>query len=260
MDKVCCTTLRFIMVGCLLVFGAPHAAMAQSRSINVQIAPDAEASRISVVVVPNLSHTRRLPTAALRQARKDMLDDKDISPDDLAALAQHYDGLAAQKLVQHLLAGGAESVASDIAYYGSIAVSTGRVTSLRPAIAAMMQLDPQVEPKARVKVYAEMLYPHAWAGNPMALDAVMDLNGEGKLFGPLSDKTLAKIVAQGEKAGDGRVALRLAVGLMDRLDATADDAAQARAFLLQAAAGNNFSVQTTATNLLGVLNTRIASQ
>jgi hypothetical protein len=244
----------------LLVLAIPLGALAQSRDITVMIPPDAEQSKISVVVTPNLSHTKRLPNADLRQARKDMLAGIEISDDNLTALARHNDGLAAQKLVQRLLADGAGKHASDIAYYGSIAVSTGRVKSLRPAVAAMLTLDPATEPKERLQVYEAMLYAHAWAGNPLALDAVMDLNGEGKLFGELSDKTRAKIEEQGQKAGDGRVALRLAVGLMDGLDAPAPDLQRAHDYLAQAAAGNNFTVKTTATNLLDVLVTRMVSQ
>jgi hypothetical protein len=159
-----------------------------------------------------------------------------------------------------LLADGAGKHASDIAYYGSIAVSTGRVKSLRPAVAAMLTLDPAAEPAERVTIYAAMLYAHAWAGNPLALDAVMDLNGEGKLFGALSDKTRARIEEEGRKAGDGRVALRLAVGLMDRLDAPAEDLQRAHDYLVEAAAGSNFMVKTTATNLLDVLATRMGTQ
>jgi hypothetical protein len=162
--------------------------------------------------------------------------------------------------VQRLQADGADKHVSDIAYYGSIAVNTGRIKSLRPAVQAMALLDPATEPKARLKVYAAMLYAHAWAGNPLALDAVMDLNGEGKLFGKLSDTTRAKIEEQGQKAGDGRVALRLAVGLMDRLDAPPEDLQRAHDYLVQAAAGTNFAVQTTASNLLGVLAGRMARQ
>lgn len=240
--------------------GLPLAAQTGVRDIILHIAPDAEASKISVVVTPNLSHTRQLPTPELRAARKDMLADKDISDDLLRGIAMHYDGLAAQKLVDRLVADGAEKHASDIAYFGSIAVSTGRIKSLRPAIAAMMQLDPASEPAERIRVYATMLYGYAWAGNPVALDAVMDLNGEGKLFGPLSEKTRAKIIAQGEAAGDGRVALRLAVGLTDRADAPMADLEQARAYLLQAAAGPHFAVKTTASNLLTILDARMASQ
>ena len=42
------------------------------------------------------------------------------------------------------------------------------------------------------------------AGNVLALDALIVLNGEGRLFGPMSDRTRDRIVAQAEQAGDGR--------------------------------------------------------
>jgi hypothetical protein len=236
----------------------PQAALAQSGEITVPVPIDAAASKISVVVFADLSHTNKLPTAALRQARKDMLDDKPVSDDDLRALAQHHDGLAAQKLVQHLVAAGLSANASDIAYYGSIAVSTGRVQSLRQVVTAMALLDPATEPAERIKIYAAMLYAHAWAGNALALDAVMAMNGEGKLFGPLSDKTRAKIEEQGRKAGDGGVPLRLAVNLMARSDAPAADLQQARAYLQQAVMSPHLSVRTTAANMLVVLDARQA--
>jgi hypothetical protein len=252
-------TLPFrLAIVLLLALVLPHTLRAQTRDIAVAAPIDAADSKISVVVFAALSHTNKLPTPALRQARKDMLDDKPVSDDDLRALAQHHDGLAAQKLVQRLVAAGMNAHASDIAYYGSIAVSTGRVQSLRPAVTAMEQLDPATEPPERVKVYAAMLYAHAWAGNALALDAVMALNGEGKLFGPLSDKTRAKIEEQGRKAGDGHVALRLAVNLMARADAPPANLQQARTYLEQAATSKHLSVSATATNMLTVLDARQA--
>jgi hypothetical protein len=87
---------------------------------------------------------------------------------------------------------------------------------------------------------------------------VMAMNGEGKLFGPLSDKTRAKIEEQGRKAGDGGVPLRLAVNLMARSDAPAADLQQARAYLQQAVMSPHLSVRTTAANMLVVLDARQA--
>jgi hypothetical protein len=247
--------LAFVMP----VLALPQVMLAQTADIAVPAPLDATASKISVVVFPTLSNTKKLPAPALRQARKDMLDDKPISDDDLRALAQHHDGLAAQKLVQRLVAAGGSATASDIAYYGSIAVSTGRVQSLRVAVAAMAQLDPATEPAERIKVYSTMLYAHAWAGNPLALDAVMRLNGEGNLFGPLSDKTRAKIEEQGRKAGDGRIPLWLGTNLMARSDAVPTDLHRAKDYLLQATSSDLLSVKTTAANLLVVLETRLAA-
>ncbi len=63
---------------------------------------------------------------------------------------------------------------------------TGRIWPLQDAITAMHQLDPATEPSDRIQMYIQTLYAHALAGNALALDAVVDLNGEGRLFGPMS--------------------------------------------------------------------------
>jgi len=248
-------TLFFATI--LLVSGSgwlvPARAQVPEQTIAMNVPPDLESSQISVKVTPGLTHTNRLPTKALRKARKDMVEGLEIPVADLRALADHGDGLAAQKYVRLLLAQVPEASASDIAYYGSIAVSTGRVWSLRDAVEAMSRLDPATEPAARKKTYVAMLYPHAWAGNSLALDAVIDLNGEGKLFGDLSEKTRQKILDQDAKNGDGRGALRLALILLQKPEKTAEDDALVRDYLGRALAGDNLAVRATAANLLEIL-------
>jgi hypothetical protein len=117
---------------------------------------------------------------------------------DLAAgparAGRFRDGLAAQRYVRHLVANGGSD--SDIAYFGSIAVATGRVWTLPETVKAMLRLDPATEPPERVKVYMAMIYPHAWAGNSLALDAVVMLNGKGRLFGEMSDRTRKQLDEQ----------------------------------------------------------------
>jgi hypothetical protein len=218
---------------------------------------DLATRQISVTVDPGLTRTRSLPTEDLRAARRAMLADEPVTPAQLQALADRRDGLAAQRLVRHLLASGGS--ASDIAHYGSIAVATGRIWSLPAAVAAMRRLDPATEPPERVKGHAAMLYPHAWAGNTAALDALIDLNGEGRLFGPLSDRTRAKIEAQAAQAGDGRSFLHLALVLLR--DPAPDDAIRTRIrdYLVQAQGGTHLGVRTTASALLARLEGRTGS-
>jgi len=174
-----------------------------------------------------------------------------VTDADLRALADQGDGLAAQKYVSRLMLQGGASP-SDIAYYATVAISTGRVWTLPEAVDAMRLLDPETEPAARKKAYVAMLYPHAWAGNSLALDAVIDLNGEGKLFGPLSEATRQRILEQGDKNGDGRAALRLALILLQKPELTADDQATLQDYLNRAKAVENLAVRTTALNLLAL--------
>ncbi len=209
----------------------------------------AAARRISVTVDKGLTRTASLPTAALRQARRDMLAGKVIPDADLRALADRHDGRAAQDHVRRLLKAGI-GTPSDIAYYGSIAVASGRIWTLPDAVRAMLVLDPATEPHARVSQYAAMLYPHAWAGNALALDALIALNGAGRLFGPMSEKTRLRVLAASRKAGDGRVALQMAMAaLRDPADPVA-----ARLWLTEAQAASHLGIRTAAAALLARLD------
>lgn len=230
----------------------PATAQTAAPSLTLSIPAESERRQISVVVKPGLKQSGKLP-AALRTAREKMQAGEEIAEQDLRALADRWDGLAAQKYVRVLLPRGMAQNASEIAYFASIAVSTGRVWTLPEAVEAMRLLDPQTEPAARKRTYIAMLYAHAWAGNSVALDAVIDFNGEGRLFGPLSEKTRARILAQGDKNGDGRAALRLALRLLDQAERTPAETALLQAYLARAKAGNTLAVQATAANLLVLL-------
>ena len=246
------------MAMALAALGGLQAAVAQTvpptiLAVNLTMPVDTASRQISVKVSAGLTKTRKLPTPALRAARKAMLAGTEIGPADLRALADHGDGLAAQKYVRLLATAIPPADPSDIAYYGSLAVSTGRVWSLPQAVAAMRQLDPETEPSKRKRAYIAMLYPHAWAGNTLALDAVIDLNGEGRLFGPMSEATRKRILEVDAKTG-GRIFLRLALGLMQKPDRSPAEDAQLRDYLARAAKTDNLAVKTTSSNLLALLD------
>lgn len=243
--------IRACILALLLTPALPLQAETTLPSLLPFPAPQA-ARQISVTVDKGLTRTSRLPTAALRQARRDLHADKVLSDADLRALADRRDGLAAQTYVRRLvkLPDPDAATRSDIAFYASIAVASGRVWTLPDAVAAMLTLDPATEPKARVKTYMAMLYPHAWAGNALAQDALIALNGEGRLFGPMSQKTRNRLLETGRKAGDGRVALQLAmVALRDPADP-----AFARLCLEEARTSPHLAIQTTAAALLAGLD------
>ncbi len=215
-----------------------------------------ESRQISVKVRPGLKNTRSLPSASLRKARLSMLEKQVISDENLRALADYGDGLAALKYVRILVSRyqGQRAHASDIAYYAAVAVGSGRVWPLRDMINAMRLLDPVTEPKKRVREYIAVLYAHAWAGNTMALDAVVEFNGDGLLFGEMSDATRAKILAQSKVNGNGRTELRLAVRLMINSERPAEETKLAQTYLVRASGSDNLAIKTTAENLLLLLN------
>jgi hypothetical protein len=246
--------IRVAFLG-LIVAIAGSAGVAES-SLIFSIPVEKESRQISVKVTPGLTRTKSLPSKALRQARIDMLAKKVVSDENLRALADHGDGLAAQKYVRLLVArhSGDSSYASDIAYYGAIAVGTGRVWSLPDMVEAMHHLDVKTEPKARVNKYISVLYPHAWEGNGLALEALIDFNGQGKLFGDLSESTRQRIIEQSEKNGVGRAELHMAINIMQKPNLTQQETELARKYLERAKLANNLVIKTAASNLLPLLD------
>lgn len=244
------------VVKCLAVLATvalPQTLWAQvqtyARPLTLLMPPDPADRQISVVVTPGLASNAGLPDA-LKLARQAMLDGADIAPADLRALADRNDGLAALKYVRLLLT-DPTATPSDIAFYGSIAAGTGRVWALPAAIDAMRLLDPVTEPVDRTRTYVRVLYPHAWAGNALALDALIDLNGDGRLFGALSEETRLKILTQDAVNGDGRGVMRMALALMSQPSRTPAEEALVDNYLTRAAAvTGNLAISVTATNLL----------
>lgn len=220
------------------------------------IAPADTSARISVTVDPGLRTSNAL-RPELRRARAALHAGNPVSAENLRRLAQAGDGLAAQRYVR-VLSAKDNADPSDIAYFAAIAVGTGRIWTLEKMIEAMHRLDPGTEPRARIRKYIRVLYPHAWAGNSVALQAVVDFNGEGRLFGPLTERTRQRIEAEAREQGDGRIELGLAVAMLKRTRAiqTPDPAEldQARSLLLLAEASDHLAVRTTAQNLLRLMD------
>ena len=234
-----------------MLMALPVAALAQT--IPVPISDSAETRQISVVVTPGIQSMAQVPSARLRRLRSQMHDGIDIPEAGLRELADLGDGLAAQRYARRLL-GQPDANPSDIAYYAAIAVGTGRVWTVPDMIAAMRRLDPATEPRARIRKYIDVLYAHAWAGNTLALDAVRAFNGEGTLFGPMSDRTRQKVLAQSARNRDGRIELQLALALLEQGSAMSTaDRAQARTYLEQAAGADSLASKTTARNLLLIM-------
>lgn len=241
---------RLILIAALV--GAPVAAWAEAQGLNIPIPAAEEARDVAVVVDRGLTKTKYLRSRALRNARRAMLAKEPVSEEDLRALADRKDSLAALKYQQILWQRGVKENASDIAYYGSVAAAAGRVSAFHKMVRAMHHLDPQTEPAGRKRQLMRVLYPYAWGGNAVALDALVDFNGEGRLFGALSQKTRSRILAQAE-GGDGRTELRLAVNLLKNDTRTRDDEAEALRLLERAQHSSRLSVQTTALNLIALV-------
>lgn len=215
-----------------------------ARALTLPIPHDAADIAIGVTVTEGLRSMARVPTEPLREARRAMQAGDEIAPEDLRALADLGDGLAALKLVRHLqMTAGSDS---DVAHYAGIAVARGRIGMLPAMIDALGRLDPATEPPERIAGHIAALYPQAWAGNPLALEALVHLNGAGRLFGALSDRTRQRLEAMAEDRGDGRLYLTLALNEMS----PGGDAARAADYIRRAAEGSNPMVRMAAETLI----------
>ncbi|GIT89606.1 hypothetical protein JANAI62_09090 [Jannaschia pagri] len=246
------TRYGFLFLSAALL--APPASALEDH-VPLTIPPAAETARISVEAVPSRRSMRGL-TRAQRAGRQAMHEGGFVEPDMLRQLAERGDGLAAQRYVRVLQADPTAS-ASDLAFYSALAVQTGRGKLLQQMLTAMDSLDPTTEPRDRVNRYIAALYPQAWAGNAVALDAVARFNGEGRLFGALSERTRDRLLTEMRALGDGRGQLGMAVGLLeDRAKDPSgdwDQAGRVRALLQEAAASPHPGVAATAASLLTTL-------
>ncbi len=212
----------------------------------MMVPPPFDSTRIGVIVFASLASNAGLPDD-LRFARLAMQAGNVVSPSMLRDLADRRDGLAAARYVDWLLTESPAPTASDIATYAAIAAGTGRSAYLAEFVEALYHLDPATEPDNRKSLYISVLYPHAWAGNLLALDAVIDLNGDDRLFGALSDATRDRILEQDDT---GRAALRLAVGLLLKSPRSSQDEAMIDTYLARAMSADNLGLRVTAANLL----------
>lgn len=240
------TAAKTGMKAALAVLWLCAAALAETPApaLTLPIPHDEADLAIGVKVTDGLRSMARVPTEPLREARRAMQAGQDIAADDLRALADLGDGLAAQRLVNQLqLSIGSDS---DVAHYAGIAVATGRIAMLPAMVDALGRLDPATEPPERIAGHVAALYPQAWAGNPLALEALVRLNGEGRLFGALSDKTRQRLEGMAEDRGDGRLFLTMALNEMS----PGGDAARAEGYVLKAAEGANPMVRLAAETLI----------
>ena len=215
---------------------------------------DPESAKISVITDTGITRTDQLPEG-LRDLRRSMNNGETLTTDELRALADQGDALAAWNVVKKMrVEGGA---AADIAHYAATAAGAGRVYALGDMIRSMHRLEPGSVTGARLNHLVRVLYAHAWAGNSKALDAVISFNGEDRLFGPLSDATRTKILEQA-RTMDGRVELHFALDLLAKDTLTEAERRGARNYLKKAQESKNLAVLATAQNLIALMDARLA--
>lgn len=202
-----------------------------------------ERKKISVVVTRGVTHTRQLPRQ-LQSTRKAMLAGRPMVDEQLRDLAKAHDSLAALRYTKRLMA--RDGSPAEIAYYASLAAAGGRASVFDDMVKALYSLRPGDMEKTRLSHVISVLYGYAFAGNTLALDAVMDLNGPKALFGEMSPKTRERLLSEGLEIGDGRIELRLA---MQAISERTVPTQVIVGYLLRAERMGDLAVRTTAENL-----------
>jgi hypothetical protein len=250
-------------IGTLLLMvgvGVLGASMATAQTIPIPIYDDKEKRLVSVEVIRGLERTTSLDDPELRDARRRMNAGETISDEHLRGLAENRDGLAAIKYVERLVEKGVRENASDIAFFASTAVGTGRVWPLPEMIDAMRYIDPATEPEERIKRYIAVIYAHAWAGNSLALDAVIEFNGPGKLFGEMGNATRRRLEEQARLADNGRIELRLALKLLETESLTEREQDLVRGYLETVSKSEVLGMRAIALNLTGLLDEKYGAK
>lgn len=159
-----------------------------------------------------VTETRDLPTWHLQKARRRMLAGQNISYDDMRALADLGDGLAAFRYANRLLDLDRPDVLSAAALYYATAAMTGRDYAIWPLIRLLRRDDIEYS-DVRLRHLENVLRTLAESGNDSAATALMKFYESGHPFGPRTAEA-ADMQRERASAGDAEAALDLVMQLM----------------------------------------------
>lgn len=202
----------YLMIASAVLFGLTAAA---SAAPPLQVGPRlGPVSNPDVVLVwdDRITQTLDLPTLSLQQARRRMLAGQSISFEDMRALADHGDGLAAFRYANRLMELERPDLLSAAALYYAAAALTNRDYAVEPLIRLLRREDVAFS-EARLRHLENVLRTLADSGNEPATTALMSFYNSGHPFGP---RRADAAVMQSNRAtsGDAEAALDLVTQLM----------------------------------------------
>ena len=208
--------------------------------------------QIDFVFDNKVTHTRDLPSASPHAARKRMVTGGKVSGNELRALADAGDGLAAFRYGKLLQASVPPAKAGSAAHYYAIAAYTGRAFAVLPLGQLLLSEGADYGPSL-LEQSLNALTVQAISGNAKAAQLLAQMYTTGVPFGhdPGQAKHYTVLAGQEDPAG----ALKLGIALINDPADAALDHAGARAALTLAADSTNLSAQITAQNLLRLLDT-----
>ena len=204
-----------------------------------------------------VTRTLDLPTWDLQQARRRMLEGQQISWDDMRALADHGDGLAAFRFAQRIEAQGDPTLLGDAAFYYATAAYTDRDYAAGPLVRILRREDVEFSPR-RLEHIENALRALAVAGDQRAAEALTDFYATGRPFGRQPEKALELRLDLAE-AGDADAALALVIETMSGKAPVPLDAEQTERLLGVASTSDDLGLRIAGDNLRRMLEAQAAS-
>lgn len=194
-----------------------------------------------------IGETLDLPTWELQQARRRMLADEQISWDDMRALADHGDGLAAFRFAQRIEGQGDPALLGDAAFYYATAAYTNRPYAAGPLIRILERRDVEFSPR-RLEHMENALRALALSGDARSKVALTGFYASGHPFGRQPERALEFRLDLAE-AGDSNTALALILEAMSGSSPLPLDEEQMTRLFDVVATSENLGLRTTGDNL-----------
>jgi TPR repeat protein len=194
-----------------------------------------------------VEETVDLPTWELQQARRRMLANEQISWDEMRALADHGDGLAAFRFAQRIEALNDPALLSDAAFYYATAAYTNRDYAVGPLVRILDRRDVEFS-EARLDHIENALRAMALSGDAKAAEALSRFYVSGHPFGRQPERALEFRLDLAE-AGDADAAMTLVLEAMSGSAPVQMDEAQIVRLLDIVAGAEDLGVRTTGENL-----------
>lgn len=191
---------------------------------------------------------------ALQEARKRLLAGKRVSYGELQALADAKDGIGAFKLAERIQTQGDPKLATDALHYFAIAAYEDRGYAVRHMMAILNDGSLELRP-SHLESAEAALRRQARKGNEQAVEGLIRLYSEGRLFGDKRDE-LEALLASGAGKKNGDTAFKLAVLLLSDRDRTPEETQRATRFLAIAEENGSIGMKAAAGNLLAQLQTK----
>lgn len=194
-----------------------------------------------------VTETLDLPTLELQQARRRMLANEPISWDEMRALADYGDGLAAFRFARRIEEQGDPTLLSDAAFYYANAAFTNREYAVGPLVRILERRDVEFSPR-RLEHIENALRARALAGDEKAIKALTGFYVSGHPFGRHPDRALEFRLELAE-AGDTDAAMALVVETMSDNSPVPLDEEQIASLFEVVSASDDLGLRTMGENL-----------